>query len=113
MSLASVTLAQQGRRASFSIVNVKLILEMLRGFLVGAALIQVELAALLIHHCARPDFTGALLHGRLVLSRSYFGFGLVKPLASGADHVGFALADGPCFRGFRVALWCLRESSRG
>src|SRR5262245_1609363 len=97
VSLAFVTLAQQRKAASFSIVNVELILEMLRRFLVSAVLQHVEFATLLVEDGTRPDFMSPLLHGRFVLGRGYLGFGLVKPLAFGADHIGFALADGPGF----------------
>src|SRR5262245_21318268 len=73
------------------IVDVELILEILRRFLVSAVLHHVELATLLVEDCTGPDFAGALFHRRLVLGCCYFGMRFVQPSALRADHNSFAL----------------------
>src|SRR5262249_45073709 len=96
-----------------SVVDVKIRLKMLRRFLVRIVLHNVEFAALLVDYRAGLNFAGTLLHGRFVLGSGHLSLGLVQPLSLGADHISLALADGPRFRGLRIALRCLRDRSRG
>ena len=55
-----------------SIIDVEIALKARGRFFVSGVLHHVELPALLVEHRAGLNFTGALLHGRLVLGGGYF-----------------------------------------
>jgi hypothetical protein len=68
-----------------SIVDVEITLEALRSFLVGGVFHQVELTTLLVEHCARLNFTGTLLHRRIVLGRAHLALG--RPRLQGLQNL--------------------------
>src|SRR5262249_30737749 len=95
-----------------SIIHVEVALEARRRLFVGRVLHHVELATLPVDDRAGLDLARALFHGGFVLSPRHLDLRLVQPLPLGADHVGFAFADGPRFLGLGVALGGFRDCGR-